>query len=192
VTLVRLAFLVALCAATMLPARAAELKAGVFEPPRAAPDFTLAGSHGEPLRLSDHRGKVVVLGFGFSHCPDVCPITLSTLRAALRELGEAGEDVQVLYVTVDPERDTAQRMKEYLGAFHESFRGGTGTPDQLAAVRREYGIMAEKRVVPGTYLYGHSSFTYLIDRDGKLRALMPYGHSAADYVHDLRVLLAQP
>jgi protein SCO1/2 len=192
VTPFRLLFLAVLGMAALRPAGAAELKAGVFEPPREAPAFTLEGSHGEPLRLADYRGKVVVLGFGFSHCPDVCPITLSTLRAALRELGDAGKDVQVLYITVDPERDTAQRMREYLGAFHESFRGGTGTAEQLAAVRKAYGIMAEKRVVPGTYLYGHSSFTYLVDREGRLRALMPYGHPAADYVHDLRALLAQP
>lgn len=184
--------LFALGVAAAAASAAVELKAGVFEPARTAPAFTLAGSHGEPLQLADYRGKVVVLGFGFTNCPDVCPITLSTLGAAMRKLGDEGKDVQVLYVTVDPERDTATRMKAYLGAFHESFRGGTGTAEELAVVRREYGIMAEKRMIPGTYLYGHSSFTYLIDREGRLAALMPYGHPAEDYVHDLRALLARP
>ena len=189
---VRLALLAVLGAAIFSTAGATELKAGVFEPPRTAPGFTLVGSHGEPLELADYRGKVVVLGFGFTNCTSVCPITLATLAAAMRELGESGRDVQLLYLTVDPERDTAERMKSDLNAFNPSFRGGTGTEEQLAAVRTEYGVMAQKRAGPGNYQYGHSSFTYLIDREGRLRALMPYGHPAADYVHDLRALLAQP
>lgn len=188
----RLLLAAVFCAATSFPASAVELVAGVFEPPRMAPDFTIPGSDGEPLELADYRGRIVVLGFGFTNCTKVCPVTLATLGAAMRELGDAGKDVQVLYITVDPERDTAERMKKYLAAFHQSFRGGTGTEAQLAAVRKEYGIMAEKHAGPGNYQYGHSSFTYLIDREGKLRALMPYGHPAADYVHDLRALLAQP
>ncbi|HET7842644.1 MAG TPA: SCO family protein [Xanthomonadales bacterium] len=191
-TLARLLVLAVLAVALSPAASASELVAGVFEPPRTAPGFTLAGSHGEPLELAKYRGKVVVLGFGFTNCTSVCPITLATLAAAMKELGAAAHDVQVLYVTVDPERDTAERMKAYLNAFDPSFRGGTGTEEQLAAVRREYGIMAEKHAGPGNYQYGHSSFTYLIDREGKLRALMTYGHAARDYVHDLRALLAQP
>ena len=188
----RMVFLGLLGVAVSAAANADELVAGVFDPPRMAPDFTLPGSNGEPLELADYRGRIVVLGFGFTNCTKVCPVTLATLGAAMRELGDAGKDVQVLYITVDPERDTAEQMKKYLAAFHESFRGGTGTEAQLAAVRKEYGIMAEKHAGPGNYQYGHSSFTYLIDREGKLRALMPYGHPAADYVHDLRALLAQP
>lgn len=191
-TFLRLFLVAVLGMAVCAAARAEELVAGVFDPPRAAPDFTLPGSSGEPLELAHYRGKVVVLGFGFTNCTKVCPVTLATLGAAMRELGDTGKDVQVLYVTVDPERDTAGQMKQYLAAFHPSFLGGTGTEEQLAAVRKEYGIMAEKHAGPGNYQYGHSSFTYLVDREGKLRALMPYGHPAADYVHDLRALLAQP
>jgi protein SCO1 len=98
--------------------------------------------------------------------------------------------VQVLYLTVDPERDDAGRMRQYLTAFHPSFLGGTGTPEQLAAVRRDYGIMAERKAGPDGD-YSHSSFVYLIDRRGDLRALMTYGRGAQDYVHDLRLLLAE-
>jgi protein SCO1/2 len=169
----------------------ATLKAGVFDPPREAPDFTLQGSDGSNLKLSRYRGKVVLLGFGFTSCAAVCPITLGTLAAAHRKLGAQGGDVQVVYVTVDPERDDAARMKKYLSSFDASFIGGTGTDAQLAAVRRDYGIAAEKVAGPdGSFT--HSSFVYLIDRAGRLRALMPYGHPPEDYVHDVSVLLASP
>jgi protein SCO1/2 len=167
------------------------LKAGVFEPPRAAPDFTLRGSNDAELKLGAYRGKVVLLGFGFTSCAAVCPITLGTLGQVYRKLGAQAGDVQVIYITVDPERDDAPRLKKYLAGFNPSFVGGTGTEAQLAAVRREYGIAAEKVAGPdGSYT--HSSFIYLIDREGRLRALMPFGHVADDYVHDVRILLAAP
>jgi protein SCO1 len=94
-----------------------------------------------------------------------------------------------VYVTVDPERDDARTMRKYLAAFDPSFVGGTGTAEKLAAVRKEYGILAEKKSAGSSYVVSHSSYTYLIDREGKLQALMPYGHSADDYAHDLRILL---
>jgi protein SCO1/2 len=142
-------------------------------------------------RLEQFRGKVVLLGFGFSNCTEVCPLTLHTLALARKQLGPAAADVQVVYVTVDPERDDAKRLKEYLGAFDKTFVGGTGPEEQLAAVRNAYGITAQKIAeAKGGYKYGHSSFVYLIDREGRLRALMPYGHTPEDYVHDLAILLA--
>jgi protein SCO1/2 len=161
----------------------------VFEPPREAPDFTLSGSDGAELQLSRHRGKVVVLGFGFSSCPDVCPTTLSTLASARRKLGARASGVQVVYITVDPERDDAERLRTYLAAFDPGFLGGTGSAEQLAAVREEYGIAAKRRTTGAGYAFDHSSYTYLIDREGKLRALMPYGSAPDDYVHDVRILL---
>lgn len=170
----------------------AALKSGVFEPPRAAPDFTLPSSAGGELKLADLRGKVVVLGFGFSHCPDVCPVTLSVLAQAHKQLGELADQVRVVYVTVDPERDTPQRLREYLGYFDKSFIGVTGTPARLSAVRDAYGILAtraENKDAPDGYLVHHSTYVYLIDRAGLLRALVPYGRSAGDIAHDLRILL---
>ena len=164
-------------------------KAGVFNPPRQAPDFTLAGSDGPELKLSAYRGKVVVLAFGFTSCPDVCPITLAVLAQARKKLGPDGDAVQVVYVTVDPERDDAERMRSYLANFDRTFVWGTGTAGQLAAVRKEYGIIAERKIAESGYTVAHSSFAYLIDRAGYLRALMPYGSTADDYVHDLRNLL---
>lgn len=190
----RLAFLLAALIIAATPAWAddnASLKAGVFEPARLAPDFSLQGSDGKELTLSRYRGKVVVLGFGFTSCQAVCPVTLGTLAAAHKSLGAQAGDLQVVYVTVDPERDDAARMKKYLSSFDPSFVGGTGSEAQLAAVRKDYGIAAEKVAGPDGS-YSHSSFVYLIDREGRLRALMPFGHAAADYVHDLRILLAAP
>jgi protein SCO1/2 len=172
-------------------AAAPELRAGVFDPPRPAPEFALDGSNGAELRLSRFAGKVVLLAFGFTSCPEVCPTTLSTLARARKKLGARAGDVQVVYVTVDPARDSASRMREYLAGFDASFLGGTGSEDRLAAVRRDYGVTAERRGSGADYSFAHSSFTYLIDRRGSLRALMPYGHSAEDYAHDVAILLAE-
>ncbi len=176
-------------AAAVHAAEEANLKAGVFTPARDAPDFTLSGSDGAKLQLRDYRGKVVLLAFGFTSCPDVCPTTLAVLARARKQLGRDGNEVKVVYVTVDPERDDAKRLKKYLAAFDPTFIGGTGTADKLAAVRKEYGIAADKKPAGAGYVVAHSSYTYLVDRGGKLRALMPYGHPAEDYVHDLRILL---
>ncbi|HSW84262.1 MAG TPA: SCO family protein [Usitatibacter sp.] len=185
-------FLLALAIlATAVHASQGELKAGVFDPPRAAPDFSLKGSDGGELKLSAYRGKVVVLGFGFTNCEFVCPTTLATLAKARKKLGPEGKKLQVVYVTVDPERDNPQRMRTYLTAFDPTFLGGTGTEQQLAGVRKDYGIVATKKAGsdPAHYSVDHSSFVYLIDREGRLRALSPYGRSADDIAHDVAILL---
>jgi len=182
---------VLLCATSARADDGAALKAGVFDPPRAAPDFVLTGSNGSELKLSAYRGKVVLLGFGFTSCTNVCPITLGTLAQTYKNLGAQASELQVVYITVDPERDDAATLKNYLSKFNPTFVGGTGTDAQLAAVRKDFGIAAEKVAGPDGS-YSHSSFIYLIDREGRLRALMPFGHLADDYVHDVRMLMASP
>jgi protein SCO1/2 len=183
--------LLAACAA-VAGAAAPAFKAGVFDPPRAAPAFVLDGTDGQPLSLDRYRGKAVLLAFGYSSCTAVCPITLNTLAQARRKLGQAADSVQVVYVTVDPERDTAARLKKFLGSFDPTFVGGTGTEKQLEQVRKDYGVSATRIVYENkTYSYDHSSFTYLIDRSGRIRALMPYGHSPDDFVNDLSLLLRE-
>ena len=186
-----LSFAVTLAHAAAPGPAAPMLKAGVFEPPRGAPDFSLQGTDGRELKMSRHRGKIVLLAFGYSSCQAVCPTTLATFAEARRRLGAAASNVQVIYVTVDPERDDVAHLKSYLGNFDNTFIGGTGTADQLSVVRKDYGISAQKIAAGDSYSYSHSSFTYLIDRAGKIRALMPYGHSPQDYVHDLTLLLAE-
>lgn len=169
------------------------LKSGVFEPPRAAPDFLLPASTGGDFSLADARGKLVVLAFGFTHCPQICPMTLARLTDAARQLGDQASELQVLYISVDPERDSVARLQEYLAHFNPAFIGLTGTPEQLAEVRKAYGIMAAKEIYgDGSYQVHHSSFVYLIDRQGLLRALVPYGKSAEDISHDLAILLREP
>lgn len=170
-------------------AEGADFKAGVFSPPRLAPEFSLAGSDGAELKLSRYRGKVVLLGFGFTHCPQVCPTTLALLAQARKKLGTAGNEMQVVYITVDPERDNAERMRQYLSSFDPTFVGGTGTPNQLSAVRKNFGIVANKVASAGGYSVDHSSSIYIIDRDGNLRAMMPYGRNADDFAHDVKILL---
>jgi len=165
--------------------------AGVFTPARAAPDFSLRGSDGNTLQLGHYRGKVVLLAFGYTSCHEVCPVTLSLLAQARRKLGAAAADVQVVYVTVDPERDDAARMHQFLALFDRSFMGATGKDAELASVRKAYGITVTRHETAEGYVISHSSFVYLIDRQGLLRALMPFGHGVDDFVHDLKLLLAQ-
>ena len=133
----RLLALVALVCLGVAHAEPPALKAGVFDPPRRAPDFVLKGSNESPLQLSQFGGKVVVLGFGFTSCPNVCPTTLATLAAARKNLGAEATDVQVVYVTVDPERDTPAQMKKYLATFYGSFLGASGSTDALKKVQSD-------------------------------------------------------
>ena len=193
-TLSRLAAMAAMATFTS-SAHAADtlgLKAGVFDPPRMAPDFTVRGSDGKELKLSQYRGKLVLLEFGYTSCVDVCPVSLAMLADARRQLGTQAAQLQVIYVTVDPERDTPERMKNYLRAFDPTFIGATGTPPQMERVRRDYGISATKKMIEGSktdYVVGHSSYLYFVDRKGSLRALLPFGRTAADVAHDAALLL---
>ena len=169
------------------------LKSGVFDPPRLAPDFILQSSNGGEFKLNQTRGKLVVLGFGFTHCTEVCPITLANLAQARKKLGALADDVQVVYVTVDPDNDSPARLHEYLNVFDPTFIGVTGTDAQLSTVRQEYGIITAKATGKnGEAQVHHSSYIYLIDRSGYLRALVPFGKSPDDIVHDIKILLGSP
>jgi protein SCO1/2 len=147
---------------------------------------------GTPVKLSDYRGKVVVLEFGFSHCAAVCPVSLASLAQARQLLGARGKDVQVLFITVDPARDTAERLRSYLAQFDPGFIGITGSEAQIGQLLKDYGISAAKHPVAGSkteYSMSHSSYLYFIDRQGRQRAMMPFGRPAADIAHDLAILL---
>jgi protein SCO1/2 len=165
------------------------MTAGAYDPPHAAPEFALRGSDGSEVTLARYRGKVVLLTFGFTHCAAVCPTTLATLAQARAGLGEAGAGVQVVFVTVDPERDSAAHMARYLAAFDPSFIGATADPAVLAEVREDYGVTAVREGAGPDYAMAHTSSIFLIDRAGKLRAMMPFGHGAADFVRDVELLL---
>lgn len=170
-----------------------KLKSGTFDPPRMAPQIAQKAADGKDFALDKYRGKVVVLEFGYASCADVCPVSLALLKQARERLGPLGDKLQVVFVTVDPQRDTAPKLRAYLEQFDKSFIGLTGTEEQMAAIRKAYGISATKKMVEGStteYTMGHSSYLYFIDPQGKLRALMPFGRPADDIVHDV-TLLAQ-
>jgi protein SCO1/2 len=171
-------------------AQRAGMRAGVFNPPQSAPEFSLRGSDGSEVTLARYRGKVVLVFFGFTYCAAVCPNTLATLAQARDSLGEAANSVQVIFVTVDPARDDAAHLRDYLAPFDSGFIGATGASEELAAVREKYGVTAVRRGSGPDYAMDHTSSIFLIDRAGQLRAMMPYGHDPVDFVHDIRFLLA--
>lgn len=186
----------AACAFAAEPARLTPpddlFKAGTLSPVMPAPELALGGSDGKPVTLARFRGKVMLVAFGFSNCGEVCPITLATLAGARKKLGAEGADVQVIYVTVDPERDDAVQMKKFLGSFDPTFVGGVGTRAQIDAAEKNWGISSVRNTnADGSYTIGHSSSIYMIDRKGGLRAVMPYGHPSDDFVHDLKILLSE-
>ncbi len=188
------AVLLSLLLCSGVAAAAGSFKAGVFDPPRAAPEIALPASTGKPFKLSGLRGKVVVLEYGYTHCQDVCPVSLAALAQARSLLGAAARDVQVLFITVDPARDDAAHLRQYLAQFDPSFIGITGSQAQIEALLKAYGISATRRMVDGSktdYTMHHSSYLYFIDRQGMQRALMPFGRPAADIAHDLQLLLKQ-
>jgi protein SCO1 len=144
---------------------------------------------GKPRRLEDFRGKAVVLFFGFTHCPDVCPTTLAETAAALRSLGADAEKVQVLLVTVDPERDTQEALAKYVTAFDPRFLGLRGDLAATQRVAKEFKIYFEKRKSGDTYTVDHSGQSYVIDPAGRLRLLVRPDRLGQDLAPDLKTLL---
>lgn len=135
------------------------------------PDFTLTDQNGEKVSLSDFRGKPVFLFFGYTHCPDICPVTLSVLNGVSNEIGKPESDeFKVLFVTVDPERDNPETLKKYVPFFNESFIGLTGTPDEIQDVANSFRAfyMKEESDSEAGYLMGHTSAIYLLDRKGNV------------------------
>ena len=151
----------------------------------------LTDHNGKPRTLADFRGKVVTVFFGFTHCPDACPTTLAEMSQVMRELGPDADKVQVLFVTVDPERDTPQVLSQYVPAFHPSFLGLVGDAEATARTAKEFKIFYQKQPLKtGGYSVDHSAGTYIFDREGRLRLFAPYGKGAAAMLHDIRLLLA--
>jgi len=140
--------------------------------------------------LADFRGKVVTIFFGYTHCPDVCPTVLAEMAQVMRELGPDGKNVQVLFVTVDPERDTPDVLRKYVPAFYPSFLGLYGDANATARTAKEFKIVYQKNALPGGgYSMDHSAGTYIYDRKGRLRLYASNGSSAAVLLHDIRILL---
>ena len=152
--------------------------------------LALTDHNGEPRTLADFRGKVVALFFGFTHCPDVCPTTLGEMATVMKELGRDAARLQVIFVSIDPERDTVDVLKRYVPLFHPDFLGMTGSPEEIAKAAKEFKIYYQKQVLKGgAYTMDHSAGTYLLDTEGRLRLFAQYGVGAPALLHDIRLLL---
>ena len=154
--------------------------------------LALTDHNGQPRTLADFRGKVVALFFGFTHCPDVCPTTLGEMATVMKELGPDAARLQVIFVSIDPERDTVDVLKRYVPLFHPDFLGMTGSPEEIARAAKEFKIYYQKQVLKGGgYTMDHSAGTYLLDTEGRLRLFAQYGVGAPALLHDIRLLLKQ-
>lgn len=164
----------------------------LVEPPRALSDFTLTDQTGQPVSLHELRGKVILLFFGFTNCPNVCPTTLAEFRAVKRGLGADADKLAVVFISVDPEQDTTERLRQYVGAFDPSFIGLRGDQATLARIGPEYDLYYQRQPLgDGTYTVDHTAISYLIGADGTLRTIYPYGTPAEGLATDVRALLAQ-
>lgn len=154
-------------------------------------DFALTDHNGNPRTLADYRGKVVTMFFGYTQCPDVCPTNLSTMAAVMKQLGADSDKVQVLFITVDPERDTPELLKQYVPAFDPRFVGLYGTAEQTAAVAKEFKVFYRKSGDTNglNYTVDHSAGTYVFDPEGRIRLYIKHGTGVDDITADLKRLL---
>ena len=163
----------------------------VLQSSQPAPDFELTTDHGQKVSLKDYKGMVVLLYFGYTFCPDVCPATLSELSKALEILGNQADKVQTIMISVDPERDTPEILADYVAHFHPSFIGVTGSPEEIAQVATLYGIFyeAHEDTAATGYLVDHTATVMVIDQTGHLKLVFPFGTPAENIAEDLAHLL---
>lgn len=188
--LVALAALVAVVIPNRQPAYA--FHGGEYLPPAVAPALDLLDQNGQPFSLADERGNVVLVYFGYTTCPDLCPTTLSDFQVVKDDLGADAGRTRFVLVTFDPERDTQQRLQEYLAFFDPDFIGLRGDNDQTAALTRAYGVTVKRVEYPESatgYLLDHTALIYAVDTDGRLRLAFPYGTDPALVAQDVRHLL---
>jgi len=153
-------------------------------------DFNLTDQNGKTRTLADFRGKVVALFFGYTHCPDVCPTTLADMAQVRRMLGKDADRVQVLFVTVDPERDKPELLAKFISAFNPSFLGLYGDEDATKQAAKAFKVVYLKQPTTSGYNVDHSAGTFLIDKEGRVRLLAPYNQRPDWFVDDIRLLLA--
>lgn len=185
--LVGAATLLVACGGKTLPFKAK----AVADTPIAA-NFTLTDQFGQKRSLEDFRGKVVSLFFGFTHCPDICPTHLARQAEVMRQLGPQADKVAVLFVTLDPERDSPEALKIYMDAFDPRFVALSGSPDETAKLARHYKIFWQKTPLQGSalvYTIDHTTNSFVIDQQGRARLIVPHEMPAADVTHDLKLLL---
>ena len=187
-------FLLGLLATFMLTACSSPppFKAKPVPDSPVAPAFTLTDQYGTQRSLSDFKGTVVSLFFGFTHCPDICPTHLARQAEVMRQLGLQAEQVAVLFVSLDPERDTPAALKTYMDAFDPRFIALTGSTEQTSKVAKQYKIFWQKTPLPDSalvYTIDHTTNSFVIDQTGRLRLVVPHEMSAADVTHDLKLMI---
>ena len=162
----------------------------VIQSSTSAPAVDLTASTGEQVSLADYTGKVVVIYFGYTFCPDVCPTTLAKLDRALDLMGDEADEVQVIMVSVDPQRDTPEALRDYMGYFDPSFIGLTGTDDEIASVATVYGVyfQAQEGSAATGYLVDHTATLMVVDKEGYLKLVLPSDVTAEDIADDLGYL----
>ena len=163
--------------------RTAAFKGVVIDPPAPAAEIKLTDHNGQPFLLSDQRGKVVLLYFGYINCPDECPLTMAHIKLALESLGDRAKDVQVIMVSTYPARDTPQGLKEFMGSFNPTFLGLTGSPEELQKAWFDYGVAVEDGGET------HSTFLYVIDPAGNIRETFSPDTTPTDIAADVNLLL---
>ncbi|MCB8923604.1 MAG: SCO family protein [Ardenticatenaceae bacterium] len=164
----------------------------VIQAPQPANNFTLYGADDQPISLRDFRGKTVLLYFGYTFCPDVCPATMVELKQMMADLGNDAENVQVIMISVDPERDTPASLQDYVSHFHPSFIGLTGhNEDEVLAVTTPLGVFYEKHegTAASGYLIDHTATVSVIDKEGYLRLVYPFGVTGSEMAADLRYII---
>lgn len=190
---VALLVLAAAAAAVALLRRPYQFSALLEDPPRPAPDLSLTDQSGQPFTLSQLRGQWVLLTFGYTTCPDVCPVTLAHLRQTREMLGDAGQEWRVVFASVDPARDTPAVLAGYLPHFGPDLIGLTGSNSEVANAAAAYGVQYEKRDLETAvgYLVNHTAFTYVIDPNFQLVLTIPFGARAEEIARDLTELMAR-
>ena len=169
-----------------------EYRGSVLEEPLSVPDLVLTDQYGQPFSISEQQGKVLLLFFGYTNCPDVCPTTLATWRSVHEELGNDADNVRFAFVTVDPERDSQERLGRHVNAFNPDFIGLRGTTEELEAVYDFFDVYYEKDTSSGSalgYLVSHTATTFVVDPEGQWRLRETYGTPVEDIVKDVRILL---
>lgn len=165
----------------------------LIDPPLVASDFQIDDQYGQPFALSGQRGKAVIIFFGYTHCPDVCPVTLYQFKQIREQLGKKSDDVKFIFITVDPERDTRERLQTHLTNFDPEILGLTDERDVLEKVWQDYGVAQEKREVNSAsgYLVDHTARVYLVDQLGYLRLTYPFGIETEKIFEDLEHMLSE-
>ena len=185
--------IIAMVAAGLVFQAPYQYQGSIIQPPVPAADFSLLDQDRSPFRLSDQQGKVVLIFFGYSNCPDVCPATMADFHTIHDALGDRADQVRLLFVTVDPKRDTPERLKTYLTNFDPAIVGLTGDTQALEQTWKEYGVFREEQDIGSAsgYAVDHSAFIYAVDKQGNLRLTYQFGFDSSQIEEDIVHLLAE-